>query len=209
MIRPIKEDSWLTILIETYNELGGVANYQSVYPIAKRIRQERGGSWTAEAHATIRRTVEDNSKDSENFKGREVFYSVKGIGKGTWGLLPDYLREPTQIESEIVGVNLYSEGLEGIIREARYLRKSRDPRLVESRKILDDFTCQACGYRKQVGEEKFIIDVHHVNPIGDMAGPVITSIDDLICLCPNCHRIAHTGQALPLPIEELKKLVRH
>ena len=52
MIRSIKEDSWLAILIETNNELGGVGNYQGFFPIAKRIRQELGGSWTAEAHAT-------------------------------------------------------------------------------------------------------------------------------------------------------------
>ncbi|MCK0104385.1 HNH endonuclease [Pseudohalocynthiibacter sp. F2068] len=203
----IKETSWLADLIKAFNELGGMANYQDVYPVAKRIRTSRGGNWTAKSDATIRRTVEDNAKDSANFRGREVFYSVQGIGKGTWGLLPEHLADDSATDAAYPLQPAYIAGIEGIVHEAKYLRKSRDPRLVEQRKLLDDFTCQVCSYRKQVGPDQYIIDVHHLNPIGDSNGIVLTSINDLTCLCPNCHRVAHSRQDRPLSMSELRTLL--
>lgn len=203
MSTPIKETSWLADLINTFNELGGVASYQDIYPVTKRIRLARGGNWTPKSDATIRRSVEDNSSDSDNFRGREVFYSVKGIGKGTWGLLPAFLQDNQSERGKPVQPSVYQQGLEGIAFESIYLRKSRDPRLVESRKLLDNFTCQVCGFRMQVAEDKFIIDVHHLNPVSDASGPIITSIENLICLCPNCHRIAHSGQSAPLSLKKI------
>lgn len=203
-MQKIKKGSWLYDLIEVYNELGGIAPYHDVYRLAKRKREARGTSWTATSDATIRRTVEDNAESSDNFKGRKVFYSVHGHGKGVWGLLPEFLTE-TRNENA-VGMNAYVEGLEGIAREVSYLRKSRDPRLVEQRKTMDDFSCQVCSFRLGTSEGKYVIDVHHLNPIGSMQTVVVTSINDLICLCPNCHRIAHTRRDRPLTLDEISSV---
>jgi len=76
----------------------------------------------------------------------------------------------------------------------------------ETDKIIDDYTCQACSFRLEVSEGKFIIEVHHLNPLGELANASLTSIDDLVCLCPTCHRIAHTRPRSPLPLAEIRAL---
>lgn len=102
---------------------------------------------------------------------------------------------------------MYQNGVEGIVKEEIYLRKSRDHKLVEERKKIDNCTCQTCGYRKKIAPNKFIIDVHHLNPVGQMKDISITNINDLICLCPNCHRIAHTNKNKPYTVQEIKEKI--
>lgn len=197
----VKSGSWLHDLIEIYNYLGGQASYKDVYVLAEKRRKTRGASWTSEAHASIRRTVEDHAESSANFRGRSVFYSVNGHGKGVWGLMPEYIQTLPNQKGEPQPA--YLEGAEGILREQNYLVRSRDPRLVEQRKVLDDFTCQVCAFRLMVTDGKFVIDVHHLNPIGSIVGVVITSLQDLVCLCPNCHRIAHSIRDQPLSLKQI------
>ncbi len=196
--------TWLEDLIEVYNELGGKARYEEVYELTRTKRLAKGASWTPASRATIRRTVEDHAASSANFRGKAVFYSVNGHGLGTWGLLPAYLQgdKPAQADSRPA----YREGLEGIVREEQYLSRSRDPRLAESRKLLDDYTCQACGFRLEVSSQAFVIDVHHKHPLGNLSNVTVSTVDDLVCLCPTCHRIAHTRQETPLEIEEIRRL---
>lgn len=200
----LKEGSWLHDLVVIYNELGGQASYSDVYELAQRRRQARGASWTPEATATIRRTVEDHAESSSNYRGDAVFYSVEGHGKGVWALLPEYITSaslPTDSPA-------YLEGLEGIAQERRYLLRSRNSRLVDARRAHDDFTCQACNFRLEISDGKFIIEVHHLNPLGELVDATVTTIDDLVCLCPTCHRIAHTRSKLPLEVNEIRDLVQ-
>lgn len=199
----VRPGTWLHDLIEVYNDLGGKAAYRDVFPRAKLRRQAAGRSWTPNADATIRRTVEDHAESSANFRGRSVFYSVNGHGKGVWGLMPEYMQSSE--DQRQYHDSAYLEGLEGIIREQQYLARSRDPRLVENRKAYDDYTCQVCEFRLEVCTGKFVIDVHHLLPLGSISSAVVTSIDDLVCLCPNCHRIAHTGQDMPLTPNQIRE----
>lgn len=198
-MRSIKPGTWLEDLIEVYNDLGGIAAYRDVYAGAQARRQSRGASWTPEAEASVRRTVEDHAASSANFRGRSVFYSVNGHGRGVWGLMPDYLRAATRT-SEPETLPAYLEGPEGILREVRYLMKSRDPRIAEQRKLIDDFTCQVCRFRLMVDDGRYVIDVHHLNPLGALADVTVTSVEDLVCLCPTCHRIAHINKGAPLSL---------
>lgn len=200
----IKPGTWLALLVEVYNELGGEAPYSTVYSLAKEKRIRGGSTWTSEARATIRRTVEDHAESSRNFRGKAVFFSVEGHGRGVWGLLPEYRTPDTTIQP---GDSAYGSGLEGIVKEQSYLRRSRDPRLVEARKLRDNFTCQACGFRLEVAPNKFVVDVHHLDPIGSVANVVLTSIEDLVCLCPNCHRVAHSTTGSPMPLDQVRQLV--
>lgn len=86
----------------------------------------------------------------------------------------------------------------------RYLSEavwfSRNSWMAMQRKITDDFSCQACGYRVKVGD-KYIVDCHHKNMVSN--GERIAGIDDLLTLCPNCHRIAHTSDQ-PLDLQGIK-----
>lgn len=202
----IKEGSWLHDLIKVYNELGGQATYADVYPLARERRLNRGASWTAQAEATIRRTVEDHAESSKNFRGKSVFYSVNGHGRGAWALHPRYLAE--QAENRFQRTAAYLEGIEGITLERAYLQRSRDHRLVQARKEIDAYTCQSCSFCLMVEKGKYVIDVHHLNPLGKVDDGVVTSVDDLVCLCPTCHRIAHSRSDRPYSLEEIRSLLR-
>ena len=161
-MKELKPGSWLADLVEVYNELGGQASYNDVYELCKRRRKTLGSSWTAQSPATIRRTVEDHAESSSNFRGEAVFYSVNGHGNGTWALLPEYVRT----DSIPLEAPAYLEGIEGILQERRYLLRSRDAKLVEARKVKDDYTCQTCNLRLEVSSGKFIVEVHHLNQSG-------------------------------------------
>lgn len=81
---------------------------------------------------------------------------------------------------------------------------SRDPRLRKACLRRDQNTCQSCGFHK-MSNGKVIIHVHHKHPL---RGPTTTTLDDLICLCPNCHMVAHSkGRHQTYSLEEIKKKV--
>ena len=72
------------MLIQVFNNLGGNAHYSRIY---EEYEKMSGKSLTPGIKAGIRKLIEDNSSDSENFKGKnDIFYSVCGKGKGVWGL---------------------------------------------------------------------------------------------------------------------------
>ena len=78
----------LECLIEVYNILGGKAYYKDVYEkYAELFKVDMTDSYKA----AIRKTVEDYSLDSENFKGKDIFYAPNGKGKGYWGLRDKYI----------------------------------------------------------------------------------------------------------------------
>lgn len=95
--------------------------------------------------------------------------------------------------------------LEGYITERTYLARGRNAELVAKCKIRDKYRCQACGYLQQING-RFIVECHHLKPLASNATQV-TDLRDLICLCPNCHRIAHTTRP-PLIVSKIKKLLR-
>lgn len=204
------ETSWVETLIEAYNTLGGEAHLSEVYPIAKKVHLRKGMDCKDSYEAIIRDCIQRHSSDSNSKKrssnAPDVFYSVAGGNRGLWGLRNNYVRnnsEPLLISDEI----LYLWGLEGIVREAAYLRRIRDQQIVQERKRIDDFTCQVCGYRRELPNGLFVVDVHHLNPLGGSSDLRITSTEDLICLCPNCHRIAHSRPDRPLEIVEVREIV--
>ena len=99
----------------------------------------------------------------------------------------------------------YTEGVEGVLREARYLMRARNRTLVDAARARDGCRCQACGYLNRI-EGRYIIEVHHLNPLGAAETAVVTHLKDLVCLCPNCHRSAHARREAPLTLDELRAL---
>lgn len=206
--------TWLDDIIEAYNNLGGEAHYSELYPEVEKIRLKNNASWYDKVENTIQRCVQTHSSDSAGFDPKnknvlykDVFYSVNGLSLGTWGLLPQYRIKKIEDENDNITEQSYTEGLEGIVKERTYLTKTRDIKLVEERKRIDNFTCQACGFCLKIKGNHYVIDVHHLNPIGLLDDVSITKVDELICLCPNCHRIAHSRREKPLTVFEIKNLI--
>ncbi|MFA0110753.1 HNH endonuclease [Vibrio breoganii] len=69
--------------------------------------------------------------------------------------------------------------------------------------------CQLCRinlnekYPRSLSEG--YIEVHHIKPISTLAEHTPTNIDDLILLCPNCHRMVHRTKDAEKNLEDLKK----
>lgn len=97
-----------------------------------------------------------------------------------------------------------AKALEGYLHDRKILAPARNASLASKRKKLDNYTCRACEFKLQIGD-RHVIDVHHLNPLGD-SGKTITTIDDLICLCPTCHRIAHLRNP-PYSVKEIIEIV--
>lgn len=90
---------------------------------------------------------------------------------------------------------------EGYEYDAKVILRTRNTALALERKIKDNYTCQACGFRLQLGGS-YVIEVHHVEPLS-ATGERETKIEMLVSLCPTCHRIAHL-RSTPYSVEEIK-----
>lgn len=97
------------------------------------------------------------------------------------------------------------EALEGYRSDKTYLQTKRNREIVKRRKRFDDHTCQVCGFQLQINK-RFIIECHHLISFSEK-DERITKMEDLVSLCPTCHRIAHTHKP-PYSINELKNLIK-
>lgn len=94
--------------------------------------------------------------------------------------------------------------IEGYKLDSSILRTARNQKLANEAKLRDKHTCQVCSYKMQI-HGKHVIDCHHTNPLAT-TGKIKTELDTLVCLCPNCHRVAHL-KSPPYTVSELKELI--
>lgn len=100
--------------------------------------------------------------------------------------------------------------VEGASKEATILRRERSPRNRLLCLSIHGNRCIACGMlpAEIYGEAGGIIEVHHLEPLALTASPrVHDPREDLVPLCPCCHRAVHTRRPIPYTIEELKELL--
>lgn len=104
--------------------------------------------------------------------------------------LQHILNNQNTLFSNIEQKNISKEqqsAIEGEIVERKVLTYKRNNNNVQACKIRDNFTCQSCGfyYKKQ------IVECHHLQPL-HTSSPREISVNELITLCPTCHKLAHT-----------------
>lgn len=200
--------AWGDDILEAMENIGGPANYEKIYGQVKKVRLGNHRSWPKNAEAIIRREIQQASSDSSSWKGqKDDYFSVAGLGQGIWSI-----RDATKIritsKDSFNFEGLYVSGLEGVVFEASYLKRSRNRSLVAECRERDREVCQTC-HTKPMGRNKVtVIEVHHLNPLlsADSHG-LMTKLKDLVCLCPTCHRIAHTGDQQPLSLDEIKNIL--
>ena len=95
------------------------------------------------------------------------------------------------------------EAHEGYEIDRSILTRSRNSSLVRQRKELDNYTCQACGFQLEV-DGCFVIEVHHRDPLST-TGETDTTLEQVVSLCPTCHRIAHL-RSTPYSVEEIQEI---
>ena len=76
--------SVLERVISSFESLGGVAKLKDIYQVYKDISSKEEISKTFDR--SIQARIEENSKDSDAFKGKDIFRTLYGKGKGVWYL---------------------------------------------------------------------------------------------------------------------------
>ena len=74
---------WVDDVRAALYSLGGSASLHNIYREVKNRRRAAGRSLPRTLEAVIRRTIEDHSSDSANYKGIDYF---RLIGRGEWSL---------------------------------------------------------------------------------------------------------------------------
>ncbi|HEY8331845.1 MAG TPA: hypothetical protein VIO83_11030 [Pseudomonas sp.] len=92
--------------------------------------------------------------------------------------------------------------IEGYEIDKKLTTHGRNAKLVSACKERDDYRCKACRFKLELNE-KYVIECHHTKPVA-LSGEREVSLDELICLYPTCHRIAHT-RSEPLTISEIRQ----
>ena len=113
-------------------------------------------------------------------------------------ILDNYLRSEMEEGEEIL------QGFEGKTTTHSIRQRKRNSKLLKHRKKHDDYKCQACGFKLKV-KGSYVIECHHKNPL---MGEVITRLQDLISLCPTCHRIAHKQKPRPFGLDQIKEILK-
>ena len=80
---------WCDDVKAALTQLGGRASLHSIYKKTEKIRRANGRSVPSSLEATIRRTLEDFSSDSDNYRGEDWFEMSEGKGQGMWALRTD------------------------------------------------------------------------------------------------------------------------
>lgn len=104
-------------------------------------------------------------------------------------------------------INYDAPAFEGALLKSVIQRRERNPRNRLLCIRIHGEKCIVCGIqpRLKYGEAGSIIEVHHLEPIALLKEPrPYDPVTDLVPLCPNCHRAAHTRRPLPYSIEELR-----
>ncbi len=86
---------------------------------------------------------------------------------------------------------------EGGRKELVLSKAERNPMLRQSAIKKYGLVCMACGLIPKAASQ---IDVHHKDPIAE--GERKTTLNDVLILCANCHRLAHT-ESPPLSLDAL------
>lgn len=101
---------------------------------------------------------------------------------------------------------------EGRVTESVVRRRERSARNRLLCLSIHGRRCAACGLEPEItyGDAGAIIEVHHLEPVSMLTEPrPYDPAVDLVPLCPNCHRAAHTRRPTPWTVEEIRVRLGH
>lgn len=190
----------LKCIIKALEDLGGKAPYNLLYQEVKKCKDFNIENFANEKNfqASVRRLIQEHSSDTDIYKkeNKDLFYSVSGIGGGFWGLrnYSPSINE-TDFDADLPG---YLEGKEvwkkhrKIERNTLLVKKAKEYFIQENGRLY----CEVCGFNF---EDKYgdlgtdYIEAHHKIPLSK-TGSTITSYNDLLMVCANCHRMIHRSE---------------
>jgi putative restriction endonuclease len=178
--------------------------------IAEEIRRLFPVSLPNTLLQNVRGRIQECSSDSKFWKGkRDLFFSVHGIGGGVWGLRSMDPLSPLNEDGFADSVEIYMAD-EGTAYLRTHLRKERSKSLVELfKKQLISFACAVCDFdffERYGSLGQGFIEAHHKVPVAQLHPGTKTTLEDLIPVCSNCHRMLHRSGNISL--EELRAVLR-
>lgn len=166
---------WIDDICLALENLGGVAHRADLLKEIKRIRP---APHPESIEMIVQRTIQNHSSNSAGFRGRDLLYTVKGIGSGIWGLRSKLAK--TDIASDI------SEPDSPDRAKTEIYRILRDTELARKLKQIHQHRCQLCGHSIALPGNKGYSEAHHIKPLGaPHNGPDVPG--NIIVLCPNHH----------------------
>lgn len=119
-----RSESRLEIITEVINELGGEATYSAIYNQLKNKPNFYPENFASDSNlqASVRRIIQEHSSDSSIYESsnEDIFYSVKGVGRGVWGVRESYRkyekRNDIYIAEDFLSEVYMSEGSYNTIR---------------------------------------------------------------------------------------------
>ena len=197
---------WIDEIVEAYEFYGGTATYPEIFAY---IEQNTTRKLTSNFQNVVRFYVETHSSDSEAYRreNENLFYSVKGLGKGIWGLRA-YCRKKKPPFNRVNPVTVLGDLRHEKDDDTSYVNNTRCQMRNVSTKYYERHPvyrinairthgpkCQICGFDffEQYGKAgKDFIEVHHIIPKNGLSkGMDIDLEKDLIPVCANCHRMIH------------------
>jgi len=115
--------------------------------------------------------------------------------------------------AELIGYDEIEEedfDIEGDVIQTSIYRRERSSRNRLLCLAIHGHRCVVCGLEPtvQYADAGDIIEVHHLEPVSMLSTPrPYDPRIDLVPLCPNCHRAAHTRRPVPYTIEELRERI--
>ncbi len=176
--------TWTNDITQALINLGGVARLADIYEEVMKIRIPPHPN---SLDAIIRGTIEEHSSDSVKFSGKDLFFSVKGLGSGVWGLRSAEKATP---KASDIAESLGNEAPIRVVQEM--YRVLRDTRLARQIKLLHNNHCQVCGETIFLPSGDYYSEAHHIRPLGaPHNGPDVAS--NIVVLCPNHHVMLDYG----------------
>jgi len=93
----------------------------------------------------------------------------------------------------------------------QHLARERSRVLADGCKSRDSYRCKVCGI---TFEEKYgaigreFAEAHHLVPLSRLAKTVKTRLEDMITVCPNCHRMLHKMKGEAGDVIRLKRMMK-
>lgn len=181
-------------IAEIIQALEGKATLAQIYASYDYLYPEHRSSYK-DWKSLIRRAIYQYSSDADIFlQDMDLFYS-SDKGSGKWGIR-DFIDQGPRA-SYLTEEQQFPEG-----QEMYRLHKSFECNgaAVQSKKqqamIRGKLKCEVChfDFSERYGElGEGYIECHHIIPVSDYkkVGKIVTTLDDLILVCSNCHRMLH------------------
>lgn len=121
------------------------------------------------------------------------------------------VEKPAAHSSESVKTLPNTRYVEGAVTQQTIDKRERNSQARDAAIKRDKCRCRVCEFDFEktygpVGKE--YIEVHHIDPISNHEDEHEIEVDKLVCLCANCHAMAHRRKPVPFSIAELKQMLK-